>query len=117
MLSRFCGFLIGASTEVSPLVQIYSHGIFSEFLAVGLLYAALAGILYVISFFRARHSDEDFADPREDDPLWRRAKPTRGQTGGRIFGRPFITAGWIVLAVATVVAGMEIALFVMIFQV
>ena len=44
------------------------------------------------------------------------AMKTVGQSG-RVFGRPFVTAGWIVVAVSCVVAGMEIALLVLILQI
>jgi len=41
---------------------------------------------------------------------------TVGQENGRIFGRPFVTAGWSVLQVAVVVGVVEIALFVLILR-
>lgn len=42
---------------------------------------------------------------------------TRGQENTRVFGRPFITAGWVVLSVAGAVAAVEIGLLVLIFTV
>ena len=42
---------------------------------------------------------------------------TVGQHGKRIFGRPFVTAGWIVVLLTVVVAAMEIGLLVLILQV
>lgn len=42
---------------------------------------------------------------------------TVGQENTRVFGRPFITAGWIVLAVSGVVAAVEIGLLVLILQI
>ncbi len=42
---------------------------------------------------------------------------TAGQENTRIFGRPFITAGWIVVGVTGVVAAVEIGLLVLIFKV
>ena len=72
--------------------------------AVGLLYAVLAGLLCILSFFRARHSRHDFAD--RPVTMYGPALKTVGQTGPgkRVFGRPFVTAGWIVVAVTIVVA-------------
>lgn len=85
--------------------------------AVGILYAVLAGLLFVASFFRARHSRHDFADYDKEqyDPSRSRALKSSGQ-GGRIFGRPFKTAGWIVVAVALLVAAVEICLMVMVLE-
>jgi hypothetical protein len=58
-----------------------------------------------------RHSRHDFADQYRDDPsISKNAIQTVGQENGRIFGRPFKTAGNIVIAVTTVVAAVEIAL-------
>lgn len=42
---------------------------------------------------------------------------TVGQEGTRIFGRPFITAGWIVVAVSIVVAAVEIGLLVLVLDI
>lgn len=47
----------------------------------------------------------------------KRVISTAGQQNTRVFGRPFITAGWIVLAVAGVVATVEIGLLVLVFKV
>lgn len=83
---------------------------------VGILYAVLAGLLFVASFFRARHCRHDFADhDKEEDTSGRpRALKTKGQEGQRIFGRPFVTAGWIVVAVTVMVAAVEICLMVLV---
>lgn len=84
---------------------------------VGLLYAVLAGLLYVVSFLRARHSRHDFADSNRDDPVAaKKAIPTVGQENGRVFGRPFRTAGGIVVAVTIIVGAVEIALLVMVMR-
>lgn len=81
-------------------------------------YAALSALMFAISFFRARRSDRDFADATENDKVkWKNAKRTKGQDGARIFGRPFVTAGWSVLAMAAAVAGMEIACIVLILDI
>ena len=74
----------------------------------------------IISFLRARHSDHDFDDRWKDPKLreerQREAIQTVGQEGTRIFGRPFVTAGWIVLAVACVVAVVEVGLLVLLIR-
>jgi len=86
-----------------------------RFYAIGILYASLAGFLFILSFIRARHSRHDFADYDKEDRSDRlRAIKTKGQTGKRNFGRPFITAGWIVVAVSALVAAVEICLLVLI---
>lgn len=75
-------------------------------------------MLYIISFLRANHSTHDFADHWERNPKYssRELIQTKGQEGKRIWGRPFITAGWIVLAVAVVVAVVEVGLFILILR-
>ncbi|ESK92444.1 hypothetical protein Moror_4481 [Moniliophthora roreri MCA 2997] len=123
-----------------------------RFYKIGLLFAALAMMLLVMSFFRDRHSRHDFADP---DDLYEEPLPVEGVKqdtranivsaspmdanlnteclcrptsknlskvepiksvgqGGRIIGRPFVTAGYQVLAVTGMVLAAEIALVVLI---
>lgn len=82
-------------------------------ITVGILYAVLAGLLFIVSFFRARHSRHDFADRDKEEAQARMIK-TKGQDGKRIFGRPFVTAGWIVVAVSALVAAVEICLLALI---
>ncbi|KAF7307850.1 hypothetical protein MKEN_01145300 [Mycena kentingensis (nom. inval.)] len=100
---------------------------------VGLLFAILGSALYVVAFLRARHSRHDFADfnkPEDHDANHdgehdlgslrfrpREVIKTRGQENARIFGRPFITAGWIVVAMASVVAVVEVALLVLVMRI
>ncbi|KAH9922211.1 uncharacterized protein B0H18DRAFT_1085938 [Fomitopsis serialis] len=72
-----------------------------RFARIGLVYTVLGVALAVISFFRN-------LGPRDT---------TVGQTGKRNFGRPFITAGWMVIAVTIVVAAVEISLLVLVFDV
>ncbi|KZP33258.1 hypothetical protein FIBSPDRAFT_773808, partial [Athelia psychrophila] len=95
------------------ILRLFDH----RFYQIGILYAVLAGLLFVASFFRARHSRHDFADYDKEqyDPSRSRALKSSGQ-GGRIFGRPFKTAGWIVVAVALLVAAVEICLMVMVLE-
>ncbi|KAJ7270663.1 hypothetical protein B0H12DRAFT_1229159 [Mycena haematopus] len=97
-----------------------------RFHRIGLLFAILGAALYVLAFLRARHSLHDFADfdkPEDSSaPSPRRAPHrdvicTKGQEGTRIFGRPFVTAGAIVVAVAVVVAAVEVALLVLVLRI
>ncbi len=85
-------------------------------MAVGILYTALAGILFVLAYFRQRHSRHDFADNHRNPAAHESAIKTVGQTGKRIFGRPFVTAGWIVALLSVVVFAVEICLLVLIFN-
>jgi len=87
-----------------------------RFARIGLVYTVLGIALAVISFFRHRHARHDFADVHRKE-IWDHAIPTVGQTGKRNFGRPFITAGWIVIAVTIVVVAVEISLLVLVFDV
>ncbi|KAI0698110.1 hypothetical protein BC835DRAFT_1269371 [Cytidiella melzeri] len=88
-----------------------------RFRRIGMVYIVLACMLYIIAFFRGRYSQHDFADSSRNHTSLRNPIKTVGQTGKRIFGRPFVTAGWIVIAVAVVVATVEIGLLVLILQV
>lgn len=75
----------------------------------------------MVAFFRSRHSRHDFADyDKEDSSSDESSRPkpqpivTIGQDRSRIFGRPFVTAGWIVVGVSVVVASVEICLLALI---
>jgi hypothetical protein len=70
--------------------------------------------LCVCALFRARYDIADTDDA--DDTLSLLGIPTVGQEHKQSFGRPFVKAGNIVALVAFVVAGTEIALFVLILQ-
>jgi hypothetical protein len=85
---------------------------------VGIVYAVLAFLLCICAFFRARYARHGIADTADDDDntLSLLAIPTVGQEHKQSFGRPFVTAGKIVAVVAFVVAGTEIALFVLVLQ-
>jgi len=72
--------------------------------------------MFVISYFRSRHSTHDFADRHKEAHKFDVCIKTKGQDGARIFGRPFVTAGWIVVQVTAVVAAAEIALLVLIIR-
>jgi hypothetical protein len=89
----------------------------SSNLLVGILFAVLGALMFILAFLRARHSRHDFADRWKEQPKYQHAMTTVGQNGTRIFGRPFVTAGWIVLGVTCVVAAVEIGLLVLVFRV
>lgn len=86
---------------------------------VGLLFGVLAGMLFILAFLRARHSRHDFADRPTNGKSMEDYEPpviTVGQKRDRIFGRPFITAGWIVVAVTLAVLAAEVGLLVMVLR-
>lgn len=86
---------------------------------VGIVFLVLSVLLLGVAYMRARHSRHDFADrnPGEMSALYQRAIPTKGQEQAREFGRPFITAGLEVLAVALIVFMVEVVMLVLILQV
>ncbi|KAF9450756.1 hypothetical protein P691DRAFT_809593 [Macrolepiota fuliginosa MF-IS2] len=86
----------------------------TRFRKVGLLFAFLGALLFIMSFFRARHSIHDFADRHKEHSALDRGLPSVGQENGRVFGRPFVTAGWIIIQVTVIVAAVEVAMFVLI---
>ncbi|KAJ7092498.1 hypothetical protein B0H15DRAFT_777453, partial [Mycena belliarum] len=96
-----------------------------RFYRIGLLFAVLGAALYILAFLRSRHSRHDFADydkaeSTEADPTQRPNRiviRTKGQENTRVFGRPFITAGWIVVGVTALVAGVEIGLLVLVLKI
>ena len=69
-----------------------------------------------MAFFRARHSAHDFADRHKEAASVDEGIQTVGQDTSRIFGRPFVTAGWIVLQVSVVVAAVEIGMLAIIMR-
>jgi len=87
-----------------------------EHILVGILFAVLGALMFILAFLRARHSIHDFADRWKEEPRYQHAMKTVGQEGTRIFGRPFVTAGWIVLAVTCVVAAVEVGLLVLVLR-
>ncbi|KAF9074390.1 hypothetical protein BDP27DRAFT_1317001 [Rhodocollybia butyracea] len=89
----------------------------SRFYRIGLLFTILGALLFVLSFIRDRHSRHDFADSTRSSYHPSDVIPTVGQKGTRSFGRPFVTAGWVVISVASVVLAVEIGLLVLILQI
>ena len=79
---------------------------------VGLVFLVLAVMLAILAFLRNRRSYHDFADQHRPVAV--------GNTSGggtRVFGRAFVTAGWIVVAVTAVVGIVEVALLVLVLQI
>lgn len=83
---------------------------------MGLLFVVLSALLFIIAYLRSRHSAHDFADRYRGAAEFDVCIKTKGQEGGRIYGRPFKTAGWIVIELTTVVALAEMALLALIVQ-
>lgn len=83
---------------------------------VGIVFSILGGLMFILAFFRNRHSKHDFADRHKEAHKIDNAIKTKGQEGSRIFGRPFVTAGWIVVQVTFITAATEIALLVLILR-
>ena len=81
---------------------------------VGLVYCVLTAVLAVSAILRRRHSRHDFSDKygmragRWDGPR---------DDSRRIFGRPFVTAGWIVIIVSFLVVGLQIGLIVLLINI
>ncbi|KAH9931613.1 uncharacterized protein BXZ73DRAFT_90061 [Epithele typhae] len=88
-----------------------------RFFRIGILYTVLAGLLFILAYFRQRHSRHDFADRHRNPTAFANAIKTKGQTGKRVFGRPFVTAGWIVALLSFIVFTVEVGLLVLIFMV
>lgn len=42
---------------------------------------------------------------------------TKGQEGQRVYGRPFVTAGWVVVGVTAVVATVEVGLLILVLKI
>lgn len=76
--------------------------------SVGILYTVLSVLLFLLEFSRSRHLNHDFSDSH---------RPTEVCPDRRIFGRAFVTAGWVVLAVSAVVAVVEAVLLALVLTV
>ncbi|KAF9512846.1 hypothetical protein BS47DRAFT_1330055 [Hydnum rufescens UP504] len=81
-----------------------------RFYRIGLVYCILTAVLVVTAVVRRRHSRHDFSDR-----YGRQVGRWDGFYGDshRIFGRPFVTAGWIVIIVSIVVGGLQLGLIVL----
>ncbi|KAI0742926.1 hypothetical protein C8Q80DRAFT_1191484 [Daedaleopsis nitida] len=87
-----------------------------RFFRIGILYTVLAVLLFVITYFRQRHSRHDFADKNRNPAANIDAIKTVGETGKRNFGRPFVTAGWIVALLSLIVFVVEISLLILVLK-
>ncbi|KAF8511858.1 hypothetical protein JB92DRAFT_2931722 [Gautieria morchelliformis] len=79
-----------------------------RFYRIGVLYTVLSILLFLLGYFRSRHLNHDFADSH---------RPSGVSPNGRVFGRAFVTAGWVVLAVSAVVAAVEVVLLALVLTV
>jgi len=114
---------LGCLSYSVVLLRIFDH----RFYSIGLMYLILACLLYICDLARRRKSHLDFADAVKGDVGPRRwddddIRPpglarSRKDSTNRVFGAPFRTAGWIVLAVTVVVASVEIALLVLLLRI
>ncbi|KAH9943920.1 hypothetical protein B0H21DRAFT_747582 [Amylocystis lapponica] len=105
---------LGSLGYAVTVLRLFDH----RFHRIGIIYTVLAGALYALAFFRQRHSRHNFADCyRSSGNARENVIQTVGQQGKRCFGRPFVTAGWIVMAVTVVVAAAELGLLILILKV
>lgn len=103
---------IGALGYAITILRLFDR----DFYRIGLLFAILGALLFILAFFRARHSAHDFADRSKEAASVDEGIQTVGQDTSRIYGRPFVTAGWIVLQVSAVVAAVEIGMLILILR-
>ncbi|KAG8678198.1 hypothetical protein FRC08_017983 [Ceratobasidium sp. 394] len=95
-----------------------------RFYRIGLMYTILAVLLFILSVVRRRHSRHDFSDYYAACGRFDGEHPSGSAHEGagpaaprkRIFGRPFATAGWVVVVLTAVVAIVEIALLAFILE-
>lgn len=81
------------------------------------MFAILGSLLGVLAYIRALQSKRDFSDRARKPYPPESVIETVGQEDKRIFGPPFVTAGWIVVAVSSVVAAVELVLLVLIIRI
>ncbi|KAL1737366.1 hypothetical protein EV714DRAFT_241389 [Schizophyllum commune] len=119
------------ASDVNELVELRArqrtfHGAYSRSalsalgysltIFLGILFAVFGVLMFFLSFYRSKHSKHDFAD-HDYTRYEGRMKETKGQHGKRVFGRPFVTAGRVVVLVTALVLALEITLMVLVFQV
>jgi hypothetical protein len=103
-------------------MAITSEG-FLWFSLVGLLYVILAILLFIVSIVRRKHSRHDFSDIHaahgrfDGNHAPQNGERPNPHPGKRIFGRPFVTAGWVVVFLTAMVAIIEIILLVFLLQI
>ena len=76
----------------------------------------------VITVMRSRHSMHDFADEHRpptlpDTDAGPVSPVARSESRSRILGRPFVTAGWVVITLGAVVFAVEVALLVLVLRI
>ena len=81
------------------------------------MFAILGSLLFIVAYMRGRHSKHDFADRVRKPYPPELIMETVGQEDKRVFGPPFVTAGWMVVAVSCIVAAVEIVLLVLIIRI
>lgn len=81
------------------------------------MFAVLGSLLGVVAYMRALQSKRDFSDRARKPYPPETVIETVGQEDQRIFGPPFVTAGWIVVAVSCTVAAVELVLLVLIIRI
>ncbi|KAL1708739.1 hypothetical protein EV121DRAFT_254062 [Schizophyllum commune] len=94
------------------ILRLFDH----RFYKIGILFAVFGVLMFFLSFYRSKHSKHDFAD-HDYTRYEGRMIETKGQHGKRVFGRPFVTAGRVVVLVTALVLALEITLMVLVFQV
>ncbi|TRM66146.1 hypothetical protein BD626DRAFT_453393 [Schizophyllum amplum] len=94
------------------ILRLFDH----RFYKIGLLFAVFGVLMFCLSFYRSKHSKHDFAD-HDYNKYAGQTIETKGQHGKRVFGRPFVTAGRVVVAVSVLVLAVEITLMVLVLQV
>ncbi|CAE6417891.1 unnamed protein product [Rhizoctonia solani] len=93
-----------------------------RFYRIGLLYVILAVLLFIVSIVRRKHSRHDFSDLHASHGRFDGHHATRSEDGQnppprkRIFGRPFVTAGWVVVFLTAMVAIIEIVLLIFLLE-
>ncbi|CUA77965.1 hypothetical protein RSOLAG22IIIB_12945 [Rhizoctonia solani] len=94
-----------------------------RFYRIGLLYVILAVLLFIVSIVRRKHSRHDFSDLHASHGRFDGHHAAENEDGPnppprkRIFGRPFVTAGWVVVFLTSVVAIIEVILLIFLLQV
>lgn len=81
------------------------------------MFAILGSLLGVVAYVRALQSKRDFSDRARKPYPPELVIETVGQEDKRIFGPPFVTAGWIVVAVSCIVAAVELVLLVLVIRI
>ncbi|KAF8330152.1 uncharacterized protein EI90DRAFT_3060882 [Cantharellus anzutake] len=90
-----------------------------RFYRIGLLYCILTALLALTTVVRRKHSRHDFSDKyrsiggRGDGAGGGDPVPVDGR---RIFGRPFVTAGRIVIIISLLVVSIQVTLLAFIFE-